>query len=256
MRQAILLFAVCCVLWVSVASAAVKPKAKAKSATAFSPILSPRQAEQRGVIKASSTLEPPGTNSAVVLVSSVLGTNGIRHNLYRTMPESKALKISDVNVTNPPVHRPMLHINVLFKMSWIAQVSTDLQTWYSAYFPAELRFSDTNTGARFYRSQLPPNEQNIELSWDASPSENVAGYRVYQGIAPASHLQTYDVNANTALDSGGFRTVIKDLQSGGTYYFAVTAFDGTNAESEKSNEVSYTVPTVEIQPTIFQSQSP
>ena len=75
------------------------------------------------------------------------------------------------------------------------------------------------------------------LSWTA-PAASVVGYRVYYGTSSRSYSQ--------ALGSGAFVAtstyVVTGLQSGRTYYFAVTAIDAAGAESGFSNEASKTVP--------------
>ena len=75
------------------------------------------------------------------------------------------------------------------------------------------------------------------LSWDA-PAASVTGYRVYYGTSSRSYSQ--------ALGSGAFVAtstyVAAGLQSGRTYYFAVTAIYAAGAESGFSNEVSKTIP--------------
>ena len=75
------------------------------------------------------------------------------------------------------------------------------------------------------------------LSWDV-PATSITGYRVYYGTSPRSYSQ--------ALGSGEFVTastyVATGLQSGRTYYFAVTAIYAAGAESGFSNEVSKTIP--------------
>lgn len=75
------------------------------------------------------------------------------------------------------------------------------------------------------------------LSWDA-PATSVTGYRVYYGTSSRNYSQ--------ALGSGAFVAastyVATGLQSGRTYYFAVTAIYAAGAESGFSNEVSKTIP--------------
>ena len=75
---------------------------------------------------------------------------------------------------------------------------------------------------------------NVVLAWDASPSGEVTGYRVYWGAASRCYT---NVLATTNLIA-----TVTNLQRGVTYYFAVTAFTATGLESEFSNEVSYTAP--------------
>ena len=73
----------------------------------------------------------------------------------------------------------------------------------------------------------------VTLAWDPSPG-TIAGYRVYQGIAPLN----YTAVANTKTASA----TMSNLVIGVTYYFAVSAYDSAGLESALSSEISYTVP--------------
>ena len=91
-------------------------------------------------------------------------------------------------------------------------------------------------------AQLTPSNPpaNVVLAWDASPSGEVTGYRVYWGAASRCYT---NVLATTNLIA-----TVTNLQRGVTYYFAVTAFTATGLESEFSNEVSYTAPARPVAP--------
>jgi Fibronectin type III domain len=73
------------------------------------------------------------------------------------------------------------------------------------------------------------------LTWSPSPSDDVAGYQVYYGTASGVYTTVIDVGPTTSASVGG-------LRKGRTYWFAVTAYDTSDNESEYSNEVQYTVP--------------
>jgi hypothetical protein len=77
------------------------------------------------------------------------------------------------------------------------------------------------------------------LSWDASPSESVAGYRVYFGTAPGHYLQS----RGEGVDAGAaVAWALHGLLPGTTYYFAVTAYGADGSESAFSNEASKQIP--------------
>ncbi len=84
------------------------------------------------------------------------------------------------------------------------------------------------------------------LSWDApttnvdgSPLTDLAGYKIYYGTSSS--------NYSKVVDAGNVLTyVITDLNEGQTYYFAVTAYDTSDNESDYSNEVSKIVNTYSI----------
>jgi len=73
------------------------------------------------------------------------------------------------------------------------------------------------------------------LKWDASSDPRVVGYRVYYGTSSRAYQQA----KGKGIDSASATTyVVKGLQSGQTYYFAVTEYDATGNESDFSAEVT------------------
>ena len=73
--------------------------------------------------------------------------------------------------------------------------------------------------------------QSVKLTWDASPSSGVAGYRVYYG----TNSRAYSCELNAGL----VQTQCVALPRCGRWFFAVTAYDTNAVESELSNEVQY-----------------
>jgi fibronectin type 3 domain-containing protein len=79
---------------------------------------------------------------------------------------------------------------------------------------------------------------SVTLAWDASPSPNVVGYRLYYGTASRAYTHS--------LATGSATTVtVSNLVRGTTYYFAVTAIDEFGLESDFSEEISYMPPLVD-----------
>ncbi len=77
---------------------------------------------------------------------------------------------------------------------------------------------------------------NVPLVWDPSADANVAGYRIYYGLSSHNYTSSFDV--------GKVTSATITLPSGTrTYYFAATTYDATGAESDYSNEATYTPPT-------------
>ena len=72
---------------------------------------------------------------------------------------------------------------------------------------------------------------SVTLAWNPSTGTNIAGYRIYYGATSRTYTNTVAVgNVTTA--------TISNLVSGATYYFAATAYDTSNLESDFSNEAS------------------
>jgi hypothetical protein len=77
------------------------------------------------------------------------------------------------------------------------------------------------------------------LSWGASASSDVVGYRVYYGSASGSYVQARGAGINTGSTTG---YTASGLLAGRSYFFAVTAYDAAGNESAFSSEVSKFVP--------------
>ena len=71
------------------------------------------------------------------------------------------------------------------------------------------------------------------LQWDANPEPYIAGYNVYIGEESRVYTRIIDVGPETSIP-------LTNLNSGVTYYFAVTAYDTNRLESAFSDEVPYT----------------
>jgi hypothetical protein len=81
----------------------------------------------------------------------------------------------------------------------------------------------------------------VTLAWDANSESDLAGYRVYVGLKSRSYDHVTDVGNHTSW-------VVSELEEGRTYYFAVTAYNTSNLESDFSNEVTTTLSAVNKPP--------
>lgn len=81
-------------------------------------------------------------------------------------------------------------------------------------------------------------QHSVGLSWTASTTSGVVGYYVYRGTSAGSYtrISTSAVAATTYSDSSV--TSGQDI----TYYYVVTAVDGSGVESSDSNLATVTVP--------------
>jgi Fibronectin type III domain len=83
-----------------------------------------------------------------------------------------------------------------------------------------------------------PSTGSVMLAWNPSISTNVAGYKVYHGVASGVYNNTNYVTGSTSTNA-----TVTGLVQGVTYYFAATAVDALGVESPFSNETIYSVPT-------------
>jgi Fibronectin type III domain len=75
---------------------------------------------------------------------------------------------------------------------------------------------------------------SVTLTWDPNSIPNLAGYRLYSGTTPGVFTQRIEVGNSTTIS-------VSNLTEGQTYFFAVTAYNTSGAESPPSN-ISYTAP--------------
>lgn len=76
----------------------------------------------------------------------------------------------------------------------------------------------------------PAAAAQADLTWTA-PTTPVAGYKVHIGSSARNYQQHIDVGNRTSYSTSS-------LLDGSTYYFTVSAYNGSGAESSYSNEVS------------------
>jgi hypothetical protein len=75
----------------------------------------------------------------------------------------------------------------------------------------------------------------VTLAWSANPEPNIAGYRLYYGIASRIYTQHLDTGNSTT-------ATVSSLLPGTTYFFATTAYNTLGVESIFSSELAYTTP--------------
>ena len=87
-------------------------------------------------------------------------------------------------------------------------------------------------------------ENYAVLTWDApttnadgTPLVDLAGYRVHYGTSPGNYTEIVDIGM---VDPTTY--TVRNLTSGNTYYFVVTAYDTSRNESDPSNEKSKAIP--------------
>ncbi|MFZ5770719.1 MAG: hypothetical protein ACOY4W_04760 [Thermodesulfobacteriota bacterium] len=84
---------------------------------------------------------------------------------------------------------------------------------------------------------------SAKFGWSQNTETNLAGYKIYYGMASRDYTTFVDVG-NPAAVNGQVTATLSGFTAGETYYFAATAYDTNSYESDYSNEVVWTVPLV------------
>jgi len=77
-------------------------------------------------------------------------------------------------------------------------------------------------------------QDSAKLVWDANPETDVIGYKIYPGTATGVYGDAIDIGNVLEMDLNQ-----ETYPLGGTYYFAVTAYDSAGLESPKSTELTW-----------------
>jgi len=84
---------------------------------------------------------------------------------------------------------------------------------------------------------VPPAQHSVNLSWNASTSQNITGYNIYRGVKSGGPYS----KINPVLNASTFYTDTT-VVDGQTYYYVVTAVNSSNQESEYSNQAQAVIP--------------
>ena len=111
---------------------------------------------------------------------------------------------------------------------------------------AKLRFIETILILLFFALCTIPVTSafaaTVNLAWPASTGSNVDGYKMYYGTSSRNYSYNVKVGNSTSCSLSG-------LQEGRRYYFATTAYNASDVESDYSEELPYTIPTSSIDST-------
>jgi hypothetical protein len=87
-------------------------------------------------------------------------------------------------------------------------------------------------------AQLAPsnNPPRVLLTWDPNPETDIGGYKIYWGTNSRTYTTVTNVGKTTNAITAGYTRGVR-------YYWAATAYNTNNLESDFSLEVSLLIPT-------------
>ena len=213
--------------------------AGALSGTLFSPaqgLLPPRQASL--IRRAAQT----PSRVPYMLASRTQGTAVERWWAYGWA--TNISRFTFVDYTNQPIAAPHADVRISWPQTVVMRTLDDLSltNWEQIQYTGTTTVIVPNDRPQQY-FQVPIPDQTARVSWDASPTPEVVGYRLLMGTNSGIYTDTIDAGTNTTW-------LVSGLPPASRFYFAIVGGDNEGQESPPSNEVTYEVPAPEIDVTI------
>jgi len=140
--------------------------------------------------------------------------------------------------TNPPVRPPLTVIteritaNITNPITLQYCTNMSSQTWWTAgTFAGSTNCSFTNLPAVFIRGLCSNLSSSVTLTWPASTSPSMVGYKVYYGTASGVYSSVLNVGKVTT-------ATVSNLTAGQRYYFLVDTYSALGASSPYMSETS------------------
>jgi hypothetical protein len=169
-------------------------------------------------------------------------TVGVTQNLAGTLTASGAgVTVSSASSTNPEFSISGLSLPVTLAAGQSATFTWTFKPQASGTASGTITFTSNATNAPIAASLTgtgtAPPQHSVVLSWAASTS-TVVGYNVYRGTQSGGPyaVLTGSPDASTSYTDNS-------VQAGQTYYYVVTAVDGSGNESVDSNQAQAVIPT-------------
>jgi len=138
------------------------------------------------------------------------------------------------SITSTALVAMAVNITGLAAGTYTTTVNIKVDKGGSASIPVTLTVTSGSTTNSTSPTQLSSSATTATLSWAPSTSTNASGYKVYMGTASGVYSSSITVGNTTTYTSS-------NLGVGHTYYFAVTAYNGSGIESSYSSEVSKSI---------------
>jgi Abnormal spindle-like microcephaly-assoc'd, ASPM-SPD-2-Hydin len=168
----------------------------------------------------------PGQNAVLPLLLQSTGTGAIT--ISRVMVSGAGFTVANPSLPLTLTPGGDSNLSVTFAPAAAAKYSGSLTVVSNA--------SDSPTVAALTGSGSAGVAYSVSLSWKASTSADVVGYKVYRSVNADSNYQV--ITQSPVKETNYVDTTVL----GGTYYYYATAVNSKNQESRQSNTVSVVVP--------------
>jgi hypothetical protein len=190
--------------------------------------------------------QPPSAPSSVSVTATATGVEltweaaeeGLEHNVYRR--DAKVKDYGPPLATVPPETQSFVDRSALFDNRYIYTVtavsSTDPLVESRIVTEREVDYKDRFPPSAPENIVSLAEEARVRLLWEVSPESDVAGYRVFRQV-PGEEF--HSITPELVI---GSELLDRDVASGNTYIYFVTAVDGANNQSEASKTTTAQVP--------------
>jgi len=130
---------------------------------------------------------------------------------------------------------PDLTVDINYYFAVKAYDTNNNESAYSNEYFVKVPYNDNESPSVPAISNYDIIENKVYLTWNANTESDLAGYKIYYGTTSNTYDVTTDVGKVT-------NYITPELSPGSTYYFAVTAYDTANNESNYSAEINVLIP--------------
>lgn len=182
------------------------------------------------------TKEEGGSLPAAPCIDFIIGCKGTPRPLLSAAPAVLAVLLKDESVIPEAQAAELLGNTSSSAMSVSSAMSSSMSSDGMASSASSLAGAgSTFTILQVQGLKVTTRDTSVFLGWNDLKSSELTGYNVYYGTVSGRYMQRRSIPASEA------SLVLRDLQIGTTYYFAVRGVNAQNQETVFSQEVSVTV---------------
>lgn len=181
-------------------------------------------------------------NAPISNVNGSTPPNIIGYNVYRILESGAAKSLNDVPITTNNFDDKFFEFGINYKYFVrtisLGKASDPVESLNSNII--EIKPEDTFAPSPPSAITIAAAPSTLSIFFAVNPENDVAGYRIYRSRNHDQPKRTWTLLTNELLTTNTFQD--KNIESGKTYYYYLTATDKTGNVSEPSETVSETAP--------------